>query len=38
LSEEAKAHSKCREYLDVPKWLENDKAIYGINTGFGSGT
>ena len=36
LSEEAKVNiQKCREYLDV-KMAGNDKAIYGINTGFGS--
>lgn len=36
LSEEAKVNiQKCREYLDH-KMSENDKPIYGINTGFGS--
>jgi histidine ammonia-lyase len=36
LSEEAKINiQKCREYLDH-KMSENDKPIYGINTGFGS--
>lgn len=36
LSEEAKINiQKCREYLDN-KMANNDKAIYGINTGFGS--
>lgn len=36
LSEEAKVNiQKCREYLDN-KMADNDKAIYGINTGFGS--
>lgn len=36
LSEEAKVNiQKCREYLDT-KMAGNEKAIYGINTGFGS--
>lgn len=36
LSEEAKVNiQKCREYLDA-KMAGNEKAIYGINTGFGS--
>lgn len=36
LSEEAKINiQKCRDYLDV-KMAKDDKAIYGINTGFGS--
>ena len=36
LSEEAKVNiQKCRDYLDK-KMDTNDKAIYGINTGFGS--
>jgi histidine ammonia-lyase len=36
LSEEAKVNiQKCREYLDK-KMAGNEKAIYGINTGFGS--
>ena len=36
LSEEAKINiQKCREYLDT-KMAGNEKAIYGINTGFGS--
>jgi histidine ammonia-lyase len=36
LSEEARANiEKCRNYLDN-KMLDNDKPIYGINTGFGS--
>ena len=36
LSEEAKINiQKCREYLDK-KMAGNEKAIYGINTGFGS--
>ncbi len=36
LSEEAKANiQKCRDYLDQ-KMDNNDTAIYGINTGFGS--
>jgi histidine ammonia-lyase len=36
LSEEAKVNiQKCREYLDA-KMSGNEKAIYGINTGFGS--
>ena len=36
LSEEAKVNiQKCREYLDS-KMAGNEKAIYGINTGFGS--
>jgi len=36
LSEEAKVNiQKCREYLNT-KMAGNEKAIYGINTGFGS--
>ena len=36
LSEEAKVNiQKCRDYLDA-KMAKEDKAIYGINTGFGS--
>jgi histidine ammonia-lyase len=36
LSEEAKISiQKCRDYLDA-KMAKDDKAIYGINTGFGS--
>lgn len=36
LSEEAKVNiAKCREYLDQ-KMQNNEKPIYGINTGFGS--
>ena len=36
LSEEARINiQKCREYLDK-KLVNNDKPIYGINTGFGS--
>lgn len=36
LSEEARVNiQKCRDYLDQ-KMETNDKAIYGINTGFGS--
>ena len=36
LSEEARINiQKCREYLDK-KMVNNDKPIYGINTGFGS--
>lgn len=36
LSEEAKVNiQRCREYLDA-KMAGNEKAIYGINTGFGS--
>jgi histidine ammonia-lyase len=36
LSEEAKINiQKCRDYLDA-KMAKEDKAIYGINTGFGS--
>ena len=36
LSEEAKVNiQKCRDYLDK-KMTNNDKPIYGINTGFGS--
>lgn len=36
LSEEAKVNiAKCREYLDQ-KMQDNERPIYGINTGFGS--